>query len=169
MWKDYSCHLVKHRFSKYATDLGPTLQCPLKVKDDDVVHMVKGSINWANAWDFHQCGILTCVDSDDPLQPPFKPWNSKWCSVSSLTKATSKGSDQTARMRRLIWGFAGRKYQIVGNFKHWLNYCNCSMFCFALLFVHSSFAIILIGKREMVVFLSLSFWARNDNASLELR
>ena len=28
---------------------------------------------------------------------------------------TSKGSDQTAHMRRLIWGFAGHTYNIVGN------------------------------------------------------
>ena len=27
----------------------------------------------------------------------------------------SKGSDQTAHMRRLFWGFADRTYQIVGN------------------------------------------------------
>ena len=40
---------------------------------------------WGSACDFQQCGILTCVDSDDPLQPPFKLRNSKWCSVSSLT------------------------------------------------------------------------------------
>ena len=38
---------------------------------------------WASAWDFQQCGILTCVDSDEPVQPPFKLRNSKWCSVSS--------------------------------------------------------------------------------------
>ena len=25
-------------------------------------------------------------------------------------------------MRRLIWGFAGRTYHIVGNLMHWLNY-----------------------------------------------
>ena len=36
-------------------------------------------------------------------------------------QATSKGSDQTARMRRLIWGFAGRAYHIVGNLMHWLK------------------------------------------------
>ena len=30
-------------------------------------------------------------------------------------QATSKGSDQTARMRRLICGFSGRTYHIVGN------------------------------------------------------
>ena len=39
----------------------------------------------AAAWDFQQCDILTSVDSDDPVQPPLKLRNSKWCSVSSLT------------------------------------------------------------------------------------
>ena len=27
-------------------------------------------------------GNLTCVDSDEPVQPPFKLRNSKWCSGS---------------------------------------------------------------------------------------
>ena len=35
--------------------------------------------------DFQQCGILTSVDSDEPLHPPFKLRNYKWRSVSSLT------------------------------------------------------------------------------------
>ena len=26
-----------------------------------------------------QCGILICVDSDEPLHPPLKLRNSKWC------------------------------------------------------------------------------------------
>ena len=34
--------------------------------------------------DFQQCGILTSVDSDEPVQPPFKIRNSKGCSVGSL-------------------------------------------------------------------------------------
>ena len=34
--------------------------------------------------------------------------------------------------------------------------CNCSMFCCTLLYVPSSFAIILMGKRELVALLSLS-------------
>ena len=34
--------------------------------------------------------------------------------------------------------------------------CNCSMFCCTLLYVHSSFAIILMGKRKLVAMLSLS-------------
>ena len=36
--------------------------------------------------------------------------------------------------------------------------CNCSMFCCTLLNVPSSFAIILMGKRELVTLLSLSSW-----------
>ena len=36
--------------------------------------------------------------------------------------------------------------------------CNCSMFCCTLLYVHSSFAIILMGKRELVALLSLFSW-----------
>ena len=31
-------------------------------------------------------GILTNVDSDEPVQPPFKFRNSKRCSISSLTE-----------------------------------------------------------------------------------
>ena len=31
---------------------------------------------------------------------------------------------------------------------HIVGFCNCSMFCYALLYVHSSFAIILMWKRE---------------------
>ena len=41
---------------------------------------------------------------------------------------------------------------------HIVGFCNCSMFCCVLLYVHSSFAIILMGKRELVVLLSLSSW-----------
>ena len=40
---------------------------------------------------------------------------------------------------------------IVGN-------CNCSVFCCTLLYVHSSIAIILMGKRELVALLNLSSW-----------
>ena len=39
-----------------------------------------------------------------------------------------------------------------------MGFCNCSMFCFTFLYVPSSFAIILIGKRELVALLSLSSW-----------
>ena len=36
--------------------------------------------------------------------------------------------------------------------------CNCSMFCCALLYVHFSFVIILVGKRELVNLLSWPSW-----------
>ena len=39
-----------------------------------------------------------------------------------------------------------------------MGFCNCSMFCCALLGVHSSFAIISVGKRELAVLLCLSSW-----------
>ena len=35
---------------------------------------------------------------------------------------------------------------------------NCSMFCCTLLYVNSSFAIILMGNRELVALLNLSSW-----------
>ena len=36
--------------------------------------------------------------------------------------------------------------------------CNGSMFCYTLLYVHSSIVIILMGKRELVALLNLSSW-----------
>ena len=37
-----------------------------------------------------------------------------------------------------------------------MGVCNCSMFCCTLLYVHSSNAIILMGKRELIALLNLS-------------
>ena len=39
-----------------------------------------------------------------------------------------------------------------------MGVCNCSMFCCTLLYVHSSIAFILMGKRELVALLNLSSW-----------
>ena len=39
-----------------------------------------------------------------------------------------------------------------------MGFCNCAMFCCMLLYVHSSIAIILIGKRELVALLNVSSW-----------
>ena len=39
-----------------------------------------------------------------------------------------------------------------------MGVCNCSMFCCTLLYVHSSIAIILMGKRELVALLDFSPW-----------
>ena len=38
-----------------------------------------------------------------------------------------------------------------------MGVCNCSMFCCTLLYVLSSIAFILMGKRELVALLNLSF------------
>ena len=39
-----------------------------------------------------------------------------------------------------------------------MGVCNCSMFCCTLLYVHSSVAIILMGKRELIALLNFSSW-----------
>ena len=39
-----------------------------------------------------------------------------------------------------------------------MGVCNCSMFCCTLLYVHSSIAIILMWKRELIASLNLSSW-----------
>ena len=39
-----------------------------------------------------------------------------------------------------------------------MGVCNCFMFCCTLLYVHSSVAIILMRKRELVVLRNLSSW-----------
>ena len=39
-----------------------------------------------------------------------------------------------------------------------MGFCNYSIVCSALLYVHSSLAIIFMGKRELVALLSLSSW-----------
>ena len=39
-----------------------------------------------------------------------------------------------------------------------VGFCNCSVFCCTLLYVHSSIAIILMGKRELIALLNLSPW-----------
>ena len=39
-----------------------------------------------------------------------------------------------------------------------MGVCNCSMFCCTLLYVHFRFAIILIGKTELIALLNLSSW-----------
>ena len=49
-----------------------------------------------------------------------------------------------------------------------MGVCNCSMFCCTLLYVHSSIAIILMGKRELVALLNLSSWCPVMNERLFL-
>ena len=56
------------------------------------------NFNWVAICDFQQCGNLTSVDSDEPVQPPFKPRNSKWCSDSSLTLTVKEYSSDKQRL-----------------------------------------------------------------------
>ena len=42
-------------------------------------------VKYARTHDFQQCGVLTSIDSDEPVQPSFKLRNSKCCSVTILT------------------------------------------------------------------------------------
>ena len=52
----------------------------------DKVHLnFRCTLIWAVTCNLQQCGILTCVDSDEPVQPPVNLRNTKGCSVSSLT------------------------------------------------------------------------------------
>ena len=39
-----------------------------------------------------------------------------------------------------------------------MGVCDCSMFCCSLLYFHSSIAITLMGKRELVALLNCSSW-----------
>ena len=39
-----------------------------------------------------------------------------------------------------------------------MGVCNCSMYCCTLLYVNSSIAIMLMGKRELIALLNLSSW-----------
>ena len=44
-----------------------------------------------------------------------------------------------------------------------MGICNYSMFCCTLLYVHSSFTIILMGKRELVALLGFVFLVSHDD------
>ena len=81
--------------------------------------LMSHGMRFPTIWHFDMCRLRRASAA------PVKLRNSKWCSVSSLTvieyiQATCKGSDQTERMRRLIWGFAGCIYYIVVNLMLWL-------------------------------------------------
>ena len=75
---------------------------------------------WAATCDLQQCGILTSVDSDEPLQPSFKLRYSKWCSVGSLT-VKEYLSDKQRLWSVCVYAHAGLSlcwihvYHIVGN------------------------------------------------------
>ena len=74
MFSHHDCPQAFRKFS-FSLFLSFSVQYPT---------MVCKYTNWAVTWDFQQCGILTWMDSDKPVQSPFKLRNSNCCSVSSL-------------------------------------------------------------------------------------
>ena len=62
----------------------PTKGRPYWEKDMLKILGLDGPVIWPMTCDFQQCGILTSVDSDVPVQPPVKLRNSKYCLVCSL-------------------------------------------------------------------------------------
>ena len=57
----------------------------LPCKGNEDAHIQKSLKQYEPRHNFQQCGILTSVDSDKPVQPPLKLRNPKRCLVSSLT------------------------------------------------------------------------------------
>ena len=85
-------HLLYFLSQGFYALLSSKLACMFrKVKRNENIYILEHCIafhviidNWAMTCDFQQYGILTSVDSDEPVQPPYQLRNSKWCSVSSL-------------------------------------------------------------------------------------
>ena len=64
-------------------------------------------------WHFDQCNLLLSLETpNDVRSVALESWD---------IQATSKGSDKTVCLRRLIWAFVGRTYHIVGNLMLWLT------------------------------------------------
>ena len=65
---------------------------------------------------------------------------------------SSKGSDQTARILRLVSGFAGRTYHIVGNLMLRLNYVvKTVLTCYALIDSSFCFDTLNVGVVQAIV------------------
>ena len=75
-------------------------------------------------------------------------------------------------LSNLAWIFILRPGSVVVDFLFIVTpivgVCNCSMFCCTLLYVHSSIAIILMGKRELIVCLiylpGVSWWLSGSSS-----
>ena len=72
--------MIVHPLKMCTNDAGPEQSLVLFLTEINSVPDI-----WTMTCYFQQCGILSSVDSDEPVEPPVKLRNSKWCSVSSLT------------------------------------------------------------------------------------
>ena len=80
----YDIAFIIQKVNEYDQEMpqSQTIDQPMVRRERDIEHWQLQ--NWAVTCDF-QRGILTSVDSYEPLQPPFKLKNPIWCSDSSLT------------------------------------------------------------------------------------
>ena len=82
---------------------------------------------WAASWQNQQSECAPSEDSDQPWYPPSLC--TQWVSMNpSLLHADSEDSDQTGRIPRLIWVFAGRTTTLLvlsrgGSFKAYKITC----------------------------------------------
>ena len=94
-------------------------------------------ISWSfsmKVWDRTGIELATPVSADRHISAPIEWWFYPFYGDGSV-----------------VFDFLFIVTPIVGN-------CNCSMFCWTLLYVQSSIATILMGKRELVALLNLSSW-----------
>ena len=61
---------------------------------------------WTVICDFLQCGNLTCVDSNEHMQPPCMLRNSLWCSISSLALRIFKRLEKALIRLRVCAGWS---------------------------------------------------------------
>ena len=123
-----------------SVDLYVPLQPPLKLRNSKWCSVSSLTIiEYTCDFVCYMCFVVTCWERADllalvcgvfcefvtfPLVSWVRcgTWLYRFLIFATLLTLCSKGSDQTARMRRLIWGFAGRTRHIVGNLMPMLNY-----------------------------------------------
>ena len=108
------------------------------------------------AWDinFHplKCQVLHVTRLKTPIPSKYFLHNTE---LESVSAAKYLG---VTKFDYLNWGTHIDNITKKANQTLGLGVCYCSMFCCTLLYVHSSIAIILMGKRELVALLYLSSW-----------
>ena len=72
---NYYSKVNKLRKYEYSTHIYLSDFMTMRNYEDQLQNHLVHSVNWTNEPRyviFQQCGILTSVDSDEPVQPPFK-------------------------------------------------------------------------------------------------
>ena len=92
---EHSKNLLNHDFHNKTLHLSLIFTFPVEIMyyEYNELNYFEAGI-WSVAWDFQQFDISTSVDSDEPVQPPFKLRTSKRCSVSSLTLIEYSSDEQ---------------------------------------------------------------------------